>query len=386
MNPTRSFLILRMFLLVVVALLALLWGVGVVNADTVRLKPGASVDQPVVMLSDIAWLEGPEAQRWAALIVAEPREGAVRYAVNLEDVRALLTARGVNWARLSLKGVATCEVRLLNPPAAPVNPQPEPVMPSLAPVGYDTLTAERGAPIAATTTNPLEADAPLDVRSLVLRELTRLLGVAGDELTVNFAERDADVLNMSTVAARFTVEPVGPARLGRLRLVVRKASGLGAEQTYALNADISRKTTAVVATAPVLRGQLLTPANVALREVELWDSRFEPIRDVDTVLGAAAEASLRPGNLVRSEHLGTALVVRRGDMVTVRVVSGGVMVDTDGFAEGDAGVGQTVQVRLDRQRGRGARVVSAVATGPGRVQVGSPERRSEQAPQLAAKE
>lgn len=466
-----------MGLWVLAALLALLWCVGVAHADTIRLKREASVRRAVVdangvgvgathgsaaggtsgktsgdggvtsgggvTLADVAWLEGPYAQQLGTRVVAafpagvaggmsgESSEGGGVVAtevVTLSQVRDALTANGVNWAKLSLKGVPRCEVTLLapvtpvsaaaqgesaaqdgaaglsetdSPPStstatttattwtaagASVSAEPgtEPASAlttmltaavaqrstaSAPPAGWDAVSPETEPTIAAAVDHPVTTSGALTVRGLVAERIERLLGVPGERLILRFRSRDEAVLNMSTVAARFEVEPVGAPRRGRLSLKVRRITGLGQAEAFEVTAMLSRRVMAVVATAPVSRGELFTVNNVALRPAVIDDTDTLTVTAVNSVLGAVASTTLREGDVVTPAHLAPAKVIRRGDLVSVHVAAGAVSLEVDGFAQGDGSVGQTVQIRLDRRRSRDARVVTAVVVGPGRVQV-----------------
>lgn len=62
-----------------------------------------------------------------------------------------------------------------------------------------------------------------------------------------------------------------------------------------------------------------------------------------------------------------ALLVRRGDPLTVLSSGGGFTVETAGIAGEDGAAGASIRVKLD-----GGRVVAGVVTGPGEISLGRP--------------
>jgi flagella basal body P-ring formation protein FlgA len=88
--------------------------------------------------------------------------------------------------------------------------------------------------------------------------------------------------------------------------------------------------------------------------------------DADAVLGQAAKRPLRAGAIVQAHDVGSAQVVRPGDIVTVSYEAEGISLSLQGKAMGSAGVGENLAVQNTLSK----KVVQAVVTGPGQAVVG----------------
>lgn len=88
--------------------------------------------------------------------------------------------------------------------------------------------------------------------------------------------------------------------------------------------------------------------------------------DAEAVIGQVAKRPLRAGAIVQARDVGTAVVVKNGDMVTVTYEADGISLALQGKAMGAAGVGETLAVQNTASK----KVVQAVVTGPGQAVVG----------------
>jgi flagella basal body P-ring formation protein FlgA len=88
--------------------------------------------------------------------------------------------------------------------------------------------------------------------------------------------------------------------------------------------------------------------------------------DPDQVIGMAAKRPLRAGAIVASRDVGSAVVVKMGDVVVVSYETQGISLTLEGKAMGSAGVGETLQVQNPLSK----KVIQATVTGPGTAVVG----------------
>jgi flagella basal body P-ring formation protein FlgA len=88
--------------------------------------------------------------------------------------------------------------------------------------------------------------------------------------------------------------------------------------------------------------------------------------DADAVVGQAAKRPLRAGAIVQAHDVGSAQVIRPGDIVTVTFEAEGISLSLQGKAMGSAGVGENLAVQNTLSK----KVVQAIVTGPGQAVVG----------------
>ena len=86
----------------------------------------------------------------------------------------------------------------------------------------------------------------------------------------------------------------------------------------------------------------------------------------EQVIGMAAKRPLRAGAMVAARDVGSAVVVKSGDVVIVTYENAGVSLTLEGKAMGSAGVGETLPVQNPLSK----KVIQTVVTGPGSAVVG----------------
>jgi flagella basal body P-ring formation protein FlgA len=116
----------------------------------------------------------------------------------------------------------------------------------------------------------------------------------------------------------------------------------------------------VAARRNVPRGAVLSASDVELRQLEAGEENLAGtcLTSLDQALGRETKRVLRAGAPVPAADLRSVPLIRRGDLVTVRARSNGVVVRMDAKAHGDGSRGETVKlVTLDGRRELFARVV-----------------------------
>lgn len=121
---------------------------------------------------------------------------------------------------------------------------------------------------------------------------------------------------------------------------------------------------AVVAAAPIARGQVIGPHDLSTAAVNVLDTGGHHLEDPESAFGMQARRDIRPGKLVTRNLLQAPMIVRRGDEVRVLARLGDVAVRVTGTALGDGRLGQQIRVR----NGQSERIIRAVVLGPGEVE------------------
>ena len=114
------------------------------------------------------------------------------------------------------------------------------------------------------------------------------------------------------------------------------------------------------------RGEQVSRADVQMRDVVLARPVPGRIREIDDVVGMVAKRSLRDGRPLIDRWFEAPFVVDRGDRLRVKLVRGGLKIETTGVALQRGRVGDLVSVRNPRSRSRYE--VRITAPGEARVQ------------------
>ena len=111
-------------------------------------------------------------------------------------------------------------------------------------------------------------------------------------------------------------------------------------------------------------GELVQPTDLAWTKAVAApaDSPSDP----DQVIGMATKRPVRAGSVVMARDVGSAIVVKNGDLIVVTYDNEGIQLSLEGKAMGSAGVGETVQVQNTQSK----KIIQAVVTGPGTAVVG----------------
>ncbi len=186
--------------------------------DSITLRPNAEVPPGIaeVRLRDVATLDGPEAARFADLVVASAPSGGRNRIVNPHDVRSRLDAAGIRWDLVDFNGGRVL-VRIASPDReTTATPQavragdgPPSSLPHL-PVKHATATpsAPVSEPVTVSTLSPTAPQAPApspapviqpDDRVTVSRELGSIAipltavaleaGMPGGTIRLQFIDR-----------------------------------------------------------------------------------------------------------------------------------------------------------------------------------------------------
>ncbi|TVQ31735.1 MAG: flagella basal body P-ring formation protein FlgA [Phycisphaeraceae bacterium] len=320
----NGFFLLAVFVCVVVGL-SVRAGAGVVELRaSARAAPGAPVT-----LADIATLEGPEAQALAGVVVLETpgADAAARpwIEIDLATVRAALERAGVNWGRVALRG-NSCSLRI---GSGEREPEPE-----REPQAYQRREPER-----------VDLSGPPTIRARIARTLARFYGVSPDDLQLLFDERDDDLLAQLERGRRIELQPEASPSSGRVPVTVRIYQGMRIVEERTVRIDARVRQDVLMLTSDIRRGDEFTAEHV--RTESRWLSPGPMYAtDIDAVVGSRARTRMQAGTSLRLDHVESPVVVRRNELVTVRCLSGSVVLTGKARALSDARVGDLIEMRL----------------------------------------
>ncbi|MEN0019805.1 MAG: flagellar basal body P-ring formation chaperone FlgA [Planctomycetota bacterium] len=292
-------------------------------AGTVRLAEGQRVT-----LADVA--EVPASIASLGSIPVEPDESRTGWhAVTAETIRELVSHElGDRASSIVVRG-GPCYVRWHKPP---------------------TQTASKQAP---AETEPV-ADATRymaerTVRGDIARRIASILQAKPQDLRLTFDDRDAALLATPGDGRVVEVRPTG--RADRLPLAVRVFDGdrVIAEGTTRVNVLVRR--TVAVSTSALQRGDKLSTGSLTIED--RWIGPSTDAAQADVIEGQELKRAIDAGHVIAARDIAEPITIRRGDLVTVSVVTPTVVVDIVARATNDAKAGD--RITFESQDGSGRR-------------------------------
>ncbi len=155
--------------------------------------------------------------------------------------------------------------------------------------------------------------------------------------------------------------------MGQVKLILKEeVIGLGAageavsvKPGYARNFLLPQGK-AVVATRDLLRGELVTAADVRLEQQDLTRLHSGYLSARDLAVGKRVKRTVRQGRIIKPTQIVAPTLIKKGAEVTITVNSNRIQVRTKGEALSSGGPGERIRVRnLSSNKLLEATVVSA---------------------------
>jgi len=299
-----------------------------VHAATISLRASARVDaETPITLGEIASLKGEEAEDLAEApivsSIADEANGRAWLRIEVADVRAALDAAGVNWGRVALRGSA-CTARIGFAPT----PQAE--------KDEGRQRDERMGPVDL-------GGAPT-IRRHVAATLVKHFGVPADDLRLRFSSGDRDLLERRTHGRRVEVQPLGLGSLTPVRIRAYEGERVVMDESLRVEAQVQRDV--IVASVDLRRNESLSGDD--LERAQLWlDPAERVVASLDEAVGKRTRRRVDAGEALTPEALESPIVVRRGEVIHVRCLSGGIVLTAKARALDDARAGERIELRLD---------------------------------------
>lgn len=189
---------------------------------------------------------------------------------------------------------------------------------------------------------------------------TQTQGLPG---TTSFEIGSLDPANQLAPCRHFEVSRPGSARsIGRGNVAVRCADTPGWRVTLPITVHL--KADVVISARPIGQGQIITAEDLAIQPGDLADLPANTLTSDQLAIGKSAAATIPAGQVLRTDQLRAAVVVRQGQTVKVISRGQGFAVTNEGRAINNATEGQIAQIRL----GSG-QVVSGIARPGGTVEI-----------------
>ncbi|MEM6334026.1 MAG: flagellar basal body P-ring formation chaperone FlgA [Planctomycetota bacterium] len=355
---------------------------GVSYADTIRLYPHAMTTSNTVELGQIAVLEGSAAEAMSGVVVAEWPGDNQAMRVSLDQIRQRLSDAGINWGQVSLEGAAHCTIKQRNVKTqAQSHNAPETQAAQVTHAGSDHASP------ATTTTNATAHSASTPAAAshtpTLRREIEARLRLASPHPSETL--RIAFPLNEPWLDEPITgptiLRPLTQVTLGTLIIVVERLDTEGEIlDRRQIRALIERESLALTATRPLRPGQTLAAEDITTTTVWLDNAHAQPLTEATSLIGRRVKLALHEGDVLYSDHIQAPYVIRRGDLVTVRVVTGGLVVRSVAKAQHDAAMGEPVELRRPRTGERFEAIVVGPREATLRLETAQPTPLSEAQP------
>ncbi|MFO0834676.1 MAG: flagellar basal body P-ring formation chaperone FlgA [Phycisphaerales bacterium] len=307
---------------IILLLAACAWSVlavGTVRAqDSIRVRESVERASPgPITLADVAEISGEDAGKLGGIVVVS-NAGAGESTISVETIRGLLESRDdVNWGRLELRG-GSCRVWVGKPEAA----KPK-------------------APAARVGKEPLPIpDGPI-VRRLIEERIVAALRVPAADVKLTFEDRDAELLNTSTLGRASDIALVGSSPEQPISVTLYEGDKIAASGSVRVGVRVRRM--AAVLSDDLKRGEEISAAKVTGEE--RWLPHTVDCVSVEDAMGRVAKAALPQGKVLEASDVQAPLVVKKGELVRVHCVNGSFVLKTTARAMGDGRLGELVTLQ-----------------------------------------
>lgn len=150
-------------------------------------------------------------------------------------------------------------------------------------------------------------------------------------------------LSAADVQVEVQSHPKAP-RLGRVPVTVTLVAGGRVIRRGVVNTRVHADVSVVVAAAPVQRGQTIEPGDLMLEDRDVSELSDGWLDDPSSLIGRRARRSVAPGTMWKRSWAEIPPLVKRGELVRLRLVHGGLRIEGKGLVRKDAHAGEWVRV------------------------------------------
>jgi len=314
------------------------------SADTIALKPSVRLGQNIttIKLSDIAQIDGPEASGFASLTIAEIAGNAV-IEIPLRDVRAKLDEAGAHWGHINLSGRKATVRPYRNSDALP--PQ---AMTSVS-LTKDAAPKARIEPARDEQLAATLVDSPT-LRGAIANLIVSNLHIDAKNLRLGFDRSNSALLDTPVQTTRFEVEPLSSFASDRIDLTVRTWAQGQVQQSQSISVIPMIKVQAAALANDVRKDQTITDADVQKSEQWLPPSQANLVSNHVMAVGRVAGKNMKAGEVLRDKNIRRENLIKRGDLVMIRCLVGGVAISLQAEARADGAEGDTIEFRKQGER------------------------------------
>lgn len=211
-----------------------------------------------------------------------------------------------------------------------------------------------------------QADEPLSAKSQILSAVKQF----SEEITANqhFSRIDTTLphldprLKLAPCNTPLDVRRTSTRRkMGRLTLKISCFD----QKNWSLHVPLELKAyeTVVIASQPIMRGQILSAGNITKEEREVTRLSQGYYSDPKLAFGSIAKRSIATNRVILPQFLTSPKLVNKGERITIKALSHGLSIKATGVALTDGSLGDLIQVKNSKTQ----RIVEGRISAPGQI-------------------
>jgi flagellar basal body P-ring formation protein FlgA len=181
------------------------------------------------------------------------------------------------------------------------------------------------------------------VRQAAERALRRELGTTVTGLQLNAVPLDAR-LRLPACGAALETQTQAP-RANQIRMLVRVACTQGPAWTVNVPVEVHREIEVLVLRRAIARGETPGAGDVVVQKRVIAGLASPFVARIEDLKGRPARRPLPQGTAVTADALTEALLIHRGQDVTLLAAAGGILIRAPGRALADASANQRLRVQ-----------------------------------------
>ena len=327
-------------------LCALLAGVDGVQAEdtavaspaesvTIRLWPTAVVTAQAIAMEDLGRVSVSSDAlgtivRACPMGEAPPPGGST--VITLEHVTAALVKAGIHPTQVLIRGSSRC---LVSRPANPPVGGPSTTRPATQPAGEETVEESASHP------------GPGTLEEVVSQHLGAKLAHLGGTPQIRYSPAVQRALALSSPRYAFQLRDRGDQVLGLISLEADVLEGGRIVDTVPIVAEVALNRPVVVARTAINRGQVIKAKNLMLAERRFTRVSDIGLSDLTSLLGQESRRYIERGSMLAARDVQARALVQRGDLVTVWVREGDLVVKSVAKALRPGIYGETIDVKSE---------------------------------------
>ena len=335
-----------------------------IAADSITLRRSVRLpaNQTQLTLADIATLDGEAAVAMGDTVVfdlADVAESATSVnEIKLATIRKRLTERGVHWGKVHLSGRDVL-VRPVGGSSRLATESNAATPLAMQPVSLDSPQVSSTSKSLINTVLASKLIDEPTLRGVITRRIANTLNARPEQLRLEFKASQTELLATDTQTYQIELEPLSELTSDQVEIAVRFWQDGNIAQNQRISVKPMLQRPVLRMTSSRRRGERIRQQDVSTTIEWQTPSSARLFDTSPALINQIAVRNLREGDLLRPRDLQPERVIKRGDRVKVRCLSGGVVIALEAEARGDAGIGEEVELKRFGERDTFYATVSA---------------------------
>lgn len=318
MNPT--FCMQRLIALAIV-LVVVLSSAASAGVTTITLKPTVRIsgDEPIT-LGQLCTIEGDQGSVIESLeldgVLVEGKGGWLK--LKTDELRSLLESNEeIHAGSVVINGLEV----------------------SVRRVGQQRSEIRSTAPMITAAREDAHQHGPV-IRDHIERWVHDRYRIGEQPVRIRFRDSDAEFLNTATNGQLLEIKELSKRGRTAVRVMLMSEFQILAEKALILDVEIQREV--LFARSMIRRGTVIDDSHV-MNELR-WVNPEERSATRSMALGMSVTKLVDSGEMLSEDHIEKPLVMRRGDLISAKSISGSIVVTVRGRARANARLGEVVEV------------------------------------------